>query len=171
MNSKPKYFILLSLGSNLGSRELVLLKAIRQLEESNIITALKVSNWYETQPVGNLEQPWFLNVAVSGYTELSPYSLVKMCKSIEYMAGRQIRKKWHERELDIDVILYSDKVIDLPAITIPHPRMQDRRFVLRPLNDIAPEAVHPIFKKTIQQLLNECSDQSEVTVYKCSIQD
>lgn len=166
MNSKPQYFILLSMGSNLGAREIVMLKAIQQLQESKIINGLKVSKWYETQPVGNLEQPWFLNIAVSGFTELSPYSLIKLCKSIEYLAGRQIRQKWHERELDIDVILYSDMIINLPAITIPHPRMQDRRFVLKPLNDIAPDTMHPIFKKTISQLLKECEDPSEVIVYE-----
>jgi 2-amino-4-hydroxy-6-hydroxymethyldihydropteridine diphosphokinase len=166
MNNKNKNFVLLSIGSNLGAREQVVLCAVSHLEESKILTELQVSQWYETEPVGNLDQPWFLNIAVSGYTELTPYALIKMCKSIEYLADRQIRKKWRERELDIDIILYSNQIIDLPAIKIPHPRMHERRFVLKPLNDIAPDVVHPIFQKTISQLLNECPDQSEVKLYQ-----
>ncbi|MEI6090057.1 MAG: 2-amino-4-hydroxy-6-hydroxymethyldihydropteridine diphosphokinase [bacterium] len=163
---KSKNLVLLSLGSNLGSPEMVLLKAIRQLEEANILSCLKVSQWYKTEPVGNLDQPWFLNIGISGMTSLSPYALMKICKSIEYLAGRQVRMRWQERELDIDIILYSDNVINLPDITIPHPRMHERRFVLTPLNDIAPDAVHPIFQKTISQLLDECTDQAEVRIYQ-----
>ncbi len=166
MNINNKSFVLLSLGSNLGNPEMILLKAIRQLEEADILSCLKVSKWYKTEPVGNLDQPWFLNIAVSGYTELSPFALITLCKSIEYFTGRQIRMRWQERELDIDLLLYSDKVIDLPDITIPHPRMQDRRFVLIPLNDIAPNTLHPVFNKTIGQLLYECSDKSIVKEYK-----
>lgn len=164
MKIAPNNFVLLSLGSNLGTSEETLLNAIRQLDEANILSGIKVSRWYKTEPVGYIDQPWFLNIAISGYTDLSPYALIMICKSIEYFAGRQVRSRWQERELDIDVIFYSDKLIDLPELKIPHPGMHARRFVLQPLNDIAPESVHPIFKKTISRLLDECTDQSEVVL-------
>jgi 2-amino-4-hydroxy-6-hydroxymethyldihydropteridine diphosphokinase len=143
----------LSLGSNVGERELHLREAITRLGTAGHIIA--VSSFYETEPVEFTEQAWFLNCAVGLETSQSPLELMKTALQIERELGRVRDQKKGPRTIDIDILLFGDTVIDSPELTIPHPAMQQRRFVLEPLAEIAPEARHPVLKKTVRELLEE----------------
>ncbi len=155
-------FVILSLGSNVGDRKQSIDNAINLLIDSKSITNPKISSYYETEPYGFKEQNKFLNVALKACTELNPLSLLQICKTIEYSLDRKIRSRWHSREIDIDIIFYSDKVINKEKIRIPHIELEKRNFVLIPINEIAPETVHPITNKPIKQLISECTDIGDV---------
>jgi 2-amino-4-hydroxy-6-hydroxymethyldihydropteridine diphosphokinase len=163
MPSNSTSYIAFSIGANLGDRLISMKRAISLLSES--ITDLQCSSVYETEPVGYNNQPVFLNCAICGYTDKSPEHHIEICKSIEYTIGRQSRPKWHEREIDIDIVLFEDCILDSEDIAIPHPRMHLRAFVLQPLSDISPDRIHPVLKKNIKQLLSECTDTAEIKVF------
>lgn len=162
---KANFYVLLSLGSNVGDRYENINKAIEKLSQDGIIYNLKTSKFYETEPVGYKEQGWFLNCSVSGYTNLDSIELFKKCKEIEKELGRKKRARWHEREIDIDILLYSDLIFHSDLLTIPHPRMHERKFVLVPSAEIAPNAIHPLLHSTIKDLLEKCQDNSKVCFY------
>jgi 2-amino-4-hydroxy-6-hydroxymethyldihydropteridine diphosphokinase len=143
----------LSLGSNIGERGLNLREAVRRLAAAGRIVA--VSAFYETEPVEFTEQSWFLNCVVAIETSQSTFDLMKMVLEIEREMGRVRDKKKGPRTIDIDILLFGDSIIDSPELTIPHPAMHQRRFVLEPLSEIAPGARHPVLKKTISELLKE----------------
>jgi 2-amino-4-hydroxy-6-hydroxymethyldihydropteridine diphosphokinase len=143
--------VYLSLGSNVGDRESQLHDAIRRLDQAGRVVA--VSSFYETEPVEFTEQPWFLNCAVALETEKTPEQVMTILLGIERDMGRQRTREKGPRSIDIDILLFGDTVMDLPELTIPHPAMHERRFVLEPLAEIAPEAKHPTLKKTIRELL------------------
>lgn len=164
MKENPN-FILLSIGANLGNRKDNIEKAIRLLAEHSEIRIIKTSSIYETEPVGFKEQPWFLNVVVAAETTLELNRLIQLCKSVEYLLGRIVRKKWTEREIDIDILIYGNNIIETEHLQVPHPRMQERRFVLVPAAEIAAELVHPVYKHTISELLKVCTDSSVVKVF------
>jgi len=126
----------LSLGSNLGDRRRRLREAVDSLPG-----VVRVSPVYETEPVGGPPQPDYLNLVVEVETDLSPRALLGLCHRLESAAGRMPGERWGPRPLDVDVLLVDDLVVDEPDLTIPHPRMQERRFVMAPLADIAPELV------------------------------
>lgn len=157
--------ILLSIGTNYGDRELNIENAIDNLISSGAIETATIASIYETEPHGITEQAWFLNTALIGTTNLSPHEFLQISKSIEYSVGRTQRKRWHEREIDIDIIFYNDLIINDKFLNIPHPRLEKRRFVLVPCVEIAPDYLHPLTKLTLKQLLNECSDTSIVRFY------
>lgn len=157
-------FVLLSLGANIGNRRETLDKVISALESSGVLRDVRVSSYYETEPVGFKEQDWFLNIAASAHTDLGLYELIQILKSTEYLHGREHRDKWHEREIDIDILLYGSDVCHNEKIIVPHPRMHERKFVLKPAAEIASAAVHPEKNMTIAQLLEECRDDSEVKI-------
>lgn len=161
-NLSKNIFTLLSIGSNLGNRHENIEAAILLLKEASIIKSVVISSFYETEPLGFKQQPWFLNIAVSGYTELPLYSLIQSCKSIEYLLNRKHREKWHEREIDLDILLYGNLLLSEKKIIVPHPQMHLRRFVLVPAAEIAPLVKHPGFGLTIKQLLKQCPDTSNV---------
>ncbi|GAB5465958.1 MAG: 2-amino-4-hydroxy-6-hydroxymethyldihydropteridine diphosphokinase [Candidatus Kapaibacteriales bacterium] len=165
--SENKYgkFVLLSVGSNIGDRSANIEDAYEHLIVTGTLSEARISSFYETEPVGITEQAWFLNAAIAGYTILSPLELLKTIKDIEYSCGREKRKRWHERELDIDLLLHSDTILETSHITLPHCRMHKRRFVLVPSAEIAPDAFHPKLLSTVSQLLDECPDQSEIKIY------
>lgn len=163
--NKSKTVILLSIGANLGNRMETIKKAITLLSEHPEINILKVSSIYETEPVGYKNQPWFLNLVVAAETTLDLNRLIQLCKTIEYLLGRKVRKRWTEREIDIDLLLYGKQIINSDFLQVPHPRMQERRFVLVPAAEIAAEIVHPIFNQTITELLASCNDNSVVRVF------
>ncbi|MCS7228464.1 MAG: 2-amino-4-hydroxy-6-hydroxymethyldihydropteridine diphosphokinase [Candidatus Kryptonium sp.] len=152
----------LGIGSNLGDRIKYIQRALVALSKLPRTKITKISSLYETEPYGKKDQPWFINIVVEILTELSPFELFKKCKSIEKILGRQSRERWMEREIDIDILLYGDVVISTDEIQIPHPDMHNRRFVLIPLGEIAPKAIHPVFKKSISELLIECKDTTKI---------
>ena len=141
----------LSLGSNLGDRAANLRLAIERLARTG--TLLAVSSFYETEPVDFRDQPWFLNCVVALETGVSPGELLARVLDVEEEMGRRRTQDKGPRILDIDILLAADEVINQPGLKVPHPAMHERRFVLAPLVEIAPEAVHPIFRKTARELL------------------
>lgn len=150
----------ISLGSNLGGRASNLDRAIEQLASRGRIVAH--SSFYETEPVDVTSQPWFLNCAIALDTELSATELLSNLLSIEQGMGRVRSKPKSARIIDLDILLYGDFVIDTTELTIPHPAMHARRFVLAPLSEIAPDALHPLLRKTIAQLLSELPEGQAV---------
>ena len=151
----------LSLGSNIGDRAANLNAAIAALHGAGV-RVLKVSAFYETEPVDYLQQDWFLNCVVEGETELTGETLLpKLCEIESRMGSRKPIAKG-PRILDIDILLYGDETIATPELQVPHPRMTQRRFVLVPLAEIAPELRHPSWHANVKELLAATSDHSEV---------
>ena len=153
--------VYLLLGGNAGNRKQYINKAIDELSLYPVQPGIK-SSFYETAAWGKEDQPEFLNIAIYIETSLSPTELLNAIHEIESNAGRLRTEKWGQRTLDMDILFYNTEIIELPELTIPHPYMQDRRFTLVPLAEIAPDLMHPVFKKTISQLLEECPDKLEV---------
>jgi 2-amino-4-hydroxy-6-hydroxymethyldihydropteridine diphosphokinase len=142
----------LSLGSNLGDREAHLREAIHRL--NGLGRVLTVSSVYETEPVEVAEeQPWFLNCAVALETDLGPEELLEAILSLEQAMGRRRTGPKAPRTIDIDIVFYSDLVLNLPDLTVPHPALHQRRFVLEPLAEIAPALLHPVFKRSVEDIL------------------
>ena len=141
--------VYLGLGSNLGNRQDNLDMALKLLGQRMRIG--KVSSIYDTEPLGNTSQPRFLNIASQVYTRLSPEGLLTLAKGIENKMGRHGRSG-EPRPIDIDILLYGDTVMETPTLTIPHPKMGERSFVLVPLAEIAPDAAHPVTKQTVREM-------------------
>ncbi len=140
----------LGLGSNLGDRKQNLEISITEIEEFAIVT--KKSKIHETKPVGYKDQNDFLNMAIAITTKLTPLELIFRLQEIEHKMGRVREIENGPRIIDIDILLYEGKIINQPNLKIPHPRMHERDFVLTPLNEIAPNAIHPKLKQTINKL-------------------
>jgi 2-amino-4-hydroxy-6-hydroxymethyldihydropteridine diphosphokinase len=148
----------LSLGSNLGDREAHLLEALDRLEAAGIHT-LRRSSIYETEPQDLPNQPWFLNLVVNVETELFPRLLLARAQAIELGMGRRRMVSKGPRPIDIDILLFGNFVIRTRELQVPHPRMSERRFVLEPLNELAPDLPHPVTGKTIREMLSEVHAQ------------
>ncbi len=142
--------VYLGLGSNLGDRQKNLKKALKLLGERLHIA--QVSSLYETEPLGYAEQPLFLNAVCGAQTEVGPMQLLSLIKGIEASLGRVPSFHNAPRPIDIDIIFYGDLVMETPELTIPHPRLEERAFVLIPLLEIAPEMVHPVSGESIRDL-------------------
>ena len=140
----------LSLGSNLGDRRANLEAALTRLGELGQVLA--VSSYYETEPVEAPRQPWFLNCAVSLETELMPRKFLARMLALEQSLGRRRLPGKGPRTIDLDILLFGNSVVHARGLTIPHPAMHQRRFVLEPLTEIAPDARHPVFKRTVREL-------------------
>lgn len=143
----------LSLGSNLGDRNANLQGAMKELEETGVQIAA-VSQIYVTEPWGGVEQPEFWNLAVEIETTLDPLELLKICQDIELSLGRERSIHWGPRTIDIDILLYDNRVSNTPELTLPHPHMEKRAFVLSPLREIAPELTLPS-GRSIQEVSGE----------------
>ncbi len=161
--------VYLSMGSNVGDRDKHCRFGLSKLAgiEGTRVTAK--SRIYETEPVGFKDQGRFLNLVVKIETGLSPLALLKALKTAEAESGRDFdRMRFGPRTLDMDILLYGDLVLDRDYLTIPHPRMHERRFVLKPLCDLDPDVVHPVLKKTASRLLDELGEnEQEVTLFQC----
>jgi 2-amino-4-hydroxy-6-hydroxymethyldihydropteridine diphosphokinase len=145
--------VYLSLGSNVGDRVANLKTAIERLGKLGKVVA--VSSFYETEPVEFTAQPWFLNCAVELDTEKMPKQLLAAILEIEKEMGRRRTQKKGPRTLDIDILLFGNSIIKTKGLTIPHPAIHERRFVLEPLAEIAPEARHPVFKRSVRELRDD----------------
>ena len=153
--------IYLSLGSNVGDRAQNLKAAIAALPDAGV-SVRRVSALYETEPVDYLEQAWFLNCAVEGETELPAFELLRRLRAIESRMGSRKLIAKGPRLIDIDILAYGQETIDTPELQVPHPRMTLRRFVLVPLAEIAPALQHPAWSGTVERILSETPDESEV---------
>lgn len=146
----------LALGTNIGNKRRNMITAAALLAE-RVGDVLALSGFYETEPWGFQSENTFLNAALRLETSLSPLELLKATQQIEAEMGRTQKSNgtYHDRIIDIDILLYDDLILQTPELTLPHPLMQDRRFVMEPLLEIAPNVVHPVFKKTIVSLIRE----------------
>ena len=151
--------VYLSLGSNVGDRERMLGEALRLLESPGLHVA-RVSPVYETEPQDLKNQPWFLNLVAEVQTGLFPMQLLTRVRKIERELGRKRTVDKGPRSIDIDILLYGESVIDSHDLVVPHPRMTERRFVLQPLADLAPDLRHPVLRRTIKELLAGLSGQA-----------
>lgn len=149
METKP-VTIYLGLGSNMGNRQDNLERALDLLSQRLRIG--NVSSIYDTEPIGNVNQPCFLNLVCQAYIRLAPRELLTLAKGIELKLGRAVGKSNSPRPIDIDILFYGDLVIEMPELVIPHPRLTERAFVLVPLDEIAPDLVHPVSGKTVKEL-------------------
>ncbi len=154
----------LSLGSNEGDRSGLLSEAVARIEEE-CGELVAVSHLYETAAWGLESQPDFLNMALCISTQLAPIDLLAAIRQIETHMGRQRTVKWGQRTLDIDILFYESMIISEPNLSVPHPHLHERRFVLMPLAEIAADFVHPDLKKSVKELLKACPDTLEVSIY------
>lgn len=154
--------VYLSIGSNIGEREMYLQFALDALARHEQITVERVSSIYETAPVGYVDQDDFLNIAVQVTTTLPPIELLDVCQRIEEEGDRQRIVRWGPRTLDIDILMYDKECLTTERLTLPHPRMTERAFVLVPLAEIAPDVVEP----TTQQRIAELAQRIEGDVQK-----
>ncbi len=158
----PLTKVLLSIGSNLGDSSAVISEAIAIIAEGGFLSNIILSSLYHTAPVGFTDQPQFTNAAITGETTLCPHKLLDNLKQVEKLLGRITREQWHEREIDIDIILFGDQIIKQEDIQIPHERMHERNFVLVPSAEIAPDSINPQTGLTISQMLDQCKDEASV---------
>lgn len=177
---KPGQFPLcfLGLGSNLGDRAQILTQAAARLIEqgaggksqARASVALEESSpgpglspIYETAPVGVTDQPAFLNAVLQLPTTLDPEELLSVAQAVERDFGRDRRRetRWGPRPLDIDLLLYEDRIMDQPGLTLPHPRLHERWFVLKPLCDLAPDLIHPVLQQSVVSLLARLEEQAD----------
>lgn len=145
--------VFLSLGSNLGDREGYLDRAVRALEDAPGIRVVSVSRIIESEPMGEVDQPAYLNMAVGIETTYEPLELLDRVKSLEQELGRTHTRRWGPREIDIDIVMWDDRTFSDDRLTVPHPEFRKRAFVLVPLAEIAPDAVDPETGKTVGELL------------------
>ena len=157
--------VYLSLGSNRGDRVANFQRAIEELNKAGVKVE-RVSSYYKTEPVDFGPQAWFLNCAVEASTALMPMQLLGVVKSVERALGRRPGVSKGPRPIDIDILLYENVVVRTAALTIPHARMNERRFVLVPLRELAPAAHHPVSRRTVAEMLQDSPDLSQVVRYK-----
>lgn len=159
-SSLTEHRVLIGLGSNLGDRLGFLRAAINAVETGGVLCSVVCSPVYESAPIGFRDQPDYLNCCIAGTTTLAPEHLHRVLAELERRLGRRIRPRWHEREIDLDIILYDDLVLESQSLTIPHPGAVERAFVLYPARDIVPDWVHPTEGATIAELAERLPSQS-----------
>ena len=163
MSDNQIHLVYIALGSNLGNRSEHLHQASDALAPS--VHVLESSPIYETPPWGVIEQPPYLNQVLKAETSLDAESLLAYLKGLEAELGRVVGVRYGPRVIDLDLLFYDDLVLETPLLAIPHPRMRGRGFVMVPMADLAPDLVHPVFKKSIADLLAEC-DMTGIHVFE-----
>jgi len=154
--------VFIGAGSNLGDRKSLIGEAIKALDENPDIEVVAESGLYETEPVGLVDQRDFLNAVIEIRTSLDPKRLLICLKQVERDLGRQPRRDWGPREIDLDILLMGDRVIESPELVIPHSEMRNRRFVLKPLAELASDLTHPVLGRKICDLLDGLEDERGV---------
>ncbi len=157
-----RHNVYLSLGTNIGERESLLLDALFKMNTHPEVKVVRRSPVYETEPVGFTDQATFLNVVIQVQTALTPQQLLSHCQDIEHLLGRKRSIRWGPRTMDIDILLYDELIIQEESLTIPHPRMHERSFVLAPLADLDPELMIPRQQQTVSDLASELPDREGV---------
>ncbi|MGH9470289.1 MAG: 2-amino-4-hydroxy-6-hydroxymethyldihydropteridine diphosphokinase [Terriglobia bacterium] len=157
--------VYLSLGSNRGDRLAQITRALAELTRAGARVE-RTSRYYRTEPVDFHPQPWFVNCVAEARTELMPMRLLRACQSIERALGRRPGAPKGPRPIDIDILLYENAVIRSPELTVPHPRLEERRFVLVPLAELAPGARHPATQRSVAEMLHETRDSSRVILLR-----
>lgn len=152
----------IGLGSNLGEREYLIRSAAEALDLIPETKLVRLSSLYDTKPVGDLEQPDYLNAVAVVLTDLEPSRLLWNLHLIENKLGRKRRVRWEPRPIDLDLLFYGDSVVDEPGIKVPHPEAHKRGFVLVPMNELAPDLVHPVLGKSIANLLDSSRPRGSV---------
>mgnify|MGYP000742059761 FL=1 len=150
----------IALGSNLGDKAANLGQAVKLLQAKGL-QIRSVSSFFQTEPYGVTDQPEFINAAACVETSLPPEALLKLLLETELEMGRVRLRHWGERNIDLDLLLYDDLIYHSDKLTLPHPDMQNRLFVLQPLAEVAAEKIHPVYKKSIQTLLKSLTDGDE----------
>jgi 2-amino-4-hydroxy-6-hydroxymethyldihydropteridine diphosphokinase len=169
MSGATEASVYIGLGSNLGDRLENLREAARRIDSLAGTTVTASSPVYESEPWGYLDQPHFLNAVLELSTSSDPIALFHSLKEIERGMGRLPAERNHPRLIDLDILLFGDRILDTDILTIPHPRMRQRGFVLRPLCDIAPALVHPVLHQDLTALLHACEDTGVLRVIADSI--
>ncbi len=152
--------VYVGLGSNLGNKRENLVNAINTIDTYEEICVIDKSDFYETAPVGGPPQPDYVNCAIELETEFSPQTLLKEFKKIERKLGRQPDARWGPRTIDLDILLYGDRIVNNHNLRIPHERMHERTFVLAPLCEISPDIKHPVLKLNISELLEKLREEN-----------
>lgn len=152
----------IAIGSNLGDSLGACRRAIRAIASAPQNRLIRCSPFYRTEPVGKKEQNWFINGVIALKTSLPPRELMQFLLGLEKKMGRVRRERWGPRVIDLDLLSYGDLVLEEADLRIPHPRLHERRFVLVPLRDIAPNWVHPLLNQTIAQMLGSLKKEEEV---------
>ncbi len=161
--------VFVGIGSNLGDRSALLQQALDDCRMMPLTAVVCSSSVYETSPVGMHEQPQFLNAVIELSTSLVPLELLRQLKIIEKKLGRKDTTRWGPRTIDLDILLYDDSVIESDELTIPHPRMTERKFVLVPLVELDPAVVHPLEQKAVDAILVRCSSTETVVKHPLAL--
>ena len=161
MQAREQVYI--GFGANLGNRTVTFANVLRWITGDPAVDSVSTSSLFITEPEGVLDQPMFLNCVIGFRTVYSPFQLLSWLKLMEKRAGRISRKRWREREADLDILIYGDLILDTSELTIPHRSMHERLFVLEPLAELVPERIHPVLQRKIENLRIDVTGSKHVS--------